>query len=96
MPGGGPRVAATIYGGDVPTSSSSTKASTLSKIAVVSALAGLTAPLVLLGLVVERLAVGRLRKEAKRVSRSVNVERDRWRRKVTLAELLSGPTQRRD
>jgi len=89
-------VAATIYGGDVPTSSSSTKASTLSKIAVVSALAGLTAPLVLLGLVVERLAVGRLRKEAKRVSRSVNVERDRWRRKVTLAELLSGPTQRRD
>jgi len=89
-------VAATIYGGDVPTSSSSTKASTLSKIAVVSALAGLTAPLVLLGLVVERLAVGRLRKEAKRVNRSVNVERDRWRRKVTLAELLSGPTQRRD
>ncbi len=89
-------MAATIYGGDVPTSSSSTKASTLSKIAVVSALAGLTAPLVLLGLVVERLAVGRLRKEAKRVNRSVNVERDRWRRKVTLAELLSGPTQRRD
>jgi hypothetical protein len=76
--------------------SSSYKASILSKIAIASAHAGLSAPLVLLVIVIGRLAVSRLRKQATRVNRSINIERDRWQRKITLSELISGPPPRSD
>ncbi len=60
----------------------------LVRLIVVSAVVGLTAPLVLLAAVSNRLSWRRLRRSLANTRRAVDTERDRWRRPYTFAEFL--------